>query len=178
MPTPTTNEIRKRAIEIYFKDNPYFTEGSHTPEDNELKEEGQWQAAAAELMQRQPMFKIDNTEAVRYIQKLANDLGMRLIDADRDVEKANNKQELAAANAKIKNLQEVVDTLENQRQQLLKEINVKTHIPSVPVSMVAPQQTQEINIAWNNIKNAWLTGDDDLLDQNLKQLRARNVQPL
>lgn len=50
MPTPTTKEIRNKALQIYFSKNPQFSISENIPEDSELREEGMWQDARNELM--------------------------------------------------------------------------------------------------------------------------------
>jgi len=49
MPAPTREEIRKRALEIYFMRFPEFI-GRPTPEDDELRELNIWRQAQLELM--------------------------------------------------------------------------------------------------------------------------------
>jgi len=44
---PTEDEIRERAIELYFMEHP---EATTTPEDSELKEGSYWERARIELM--------------------------------------------------------------------------------------------------------------------------------
>ena len=47
MKLPTREEIRRKALELYFSENPYATT---TPEDYELKEGGYWERARRILM--------------------------------------------------------------------------------------------------------------------------------
>lgn len=73
--TPTKDEIRARALELFFQDNPT----NITPEDQELKESEYWSSAQNELM------RSEDVETLSYVEQMAHDLGLRLVsEADHD----------------------------------------------------------------------------------------------
>lgn len=97
MTTPTVDEIRKKAIELYMADNP----DANTPEDYELKEGEYWEKAKILLMKAIPpelekemeedyqMLVSDCIEIVKKIRKASKDvveywyeLGTRILDDD------------------------------------------------------------------------------------------------
>jgi len=77
MTTPTTEEIRIKATEIYFAANPMI---ENSPEDSELKEAGFWQQATDFLMRNLDDPSVAATkETVNYAEQLVNGLGYRVV---------------------------------------------------------------------------------------------------
>ena len=46
----------------------------------------------------------------------------------------------------------------------------------VAKAVVAVVSNEELTNVWNSLRNAWIIGDDDAIDQNLKKIKAKNVQ--
>lgn len=46
----------------------------------------------------------------------------------------------------------------------------------VAKAIVPPVSNEELNSVWNMLKTAWINGDDEAVDQNLKKIKNKNVQ--
>jgi len=96
--TPTRDEIRSKAIEIYFAANPMI---ENSPEDEELKEGGFWQQATDFLMRNLDDPSVAATkETVNYAEQLVNGLGYRVVpekDCSLILEASKLKEQLKQA---------------------------------------------------------------------------------
>jgi hypothetical protein len=87
MPTKTTAEIRQRALELYFAQNP---DATSNPEDNELREDGFW---------HQARYEAENREALRH-------------NEPENVSAEQEAAEIAALRAKQQGINEQIDVVE------------------------------------------------------------------
>jgi len=71
---PTKDEIRKRALELFYTDNPHFVD--HKPEEHELRERGYLRKAQLQLLRegaKQIELKLGN-EDKQYLEYVKFDL--------------------------------------------------------------------------------------------------------
>ena len=71
MTTPTKEQIRERATELFNNSNRHLP--SISPEDSELKENGLWFEARNELMR-----DTARSQQLSYVEEMANELGFEL----------------------------------------------------------------------------------------------------
>ena len=110
MVTPTKDEIRARALELFFLANPQTT---ITPEDYELKESGFWQEAQTELMQG------ISAETLSYVEQMAHDLGLRVVsEADHD-----KLIDIELRVSRIKEKEKKLKALKEELEKLKKEFD-------------------------------------------------------
>ena len=116
---PTTDEIRRRAIELFIEAQRRITgETPTTPEDDELKEDGFWDQARNELMrgEENPALRRlrEDIETLRgmdipesQIKNMLEQIGIRMERVQRGVP----KEQVAELNAQIERLEEEVKKL-------------------------------------------------------------------
>lgn len=78
---PTKDEIRKRALELFYKDNPNFVD--HKPEEYELRERGYLRKAQLQLLRegvRQIELKLgdEDKQYLEYVRVDLDELDKRL----------------------------------------------------------------------------------------------------
>lgn len=77
---PSKDEIRKRALELFYKDNPHFVD--HKPEEHELIERGYLRKAQVQLLRESPKqieLKLDqDKQYLAYVKYDLDELEKRL----------------------------------------------------------------------------------------------------
>lgn len=125
MVTPTKDEIRERALKLFFRENPTGL----TPEDEELKESGYWARAQQELM------RSEDVEALAYVEQLANDVGRRLVtEADHD-----KLIDIELRTARIKKKSKKLAALKNDLERLRRELISQGKKPVVTVEKIVKE---------------------------------------
>jgi hypothetical protein len=123
MATPTKDEIRDFAQELYFIDNPELT----TPEDKELKESGYWETAQRELMRSG--HEEHHPEAIAFLEQQAAELGRRvvtdeehgkLVDLERRLEQLKAKEKKLSEKEKLLSLRDIQSKTEKLEEKIEK----------------------------------------------------------
>ena len=135
MTVPTNIDIYYKAIELFFKDNPNATT---IPEIEELIEGGYWDKAKQELMRGE---KVNyETEQVRYVQSLINELsrmGFRVIFDEEELNRIQQGiMELKQIEEKQKELEKPPD-FEVEFKKRIREMysRVPTKCPNCKIFM-------------------------------------------